>query len=75
MLYVPYNTKEIRHAYKSKYYFKRKNQGNFLMIPDGEKWHYLALKKLAPLLRGIISKHVGDFYCINCFHSYSTKKT
>ena len=43
------------------------------MIPDGEKWHYLALKKLPPLLRGITSKHVGDFYCLNCFHSYITK--
>ena len=26
------------------------------------------------LLRGITSKLVGDFYCLNCFQSYSTKK-
>ena len=26
ILYVPYNTKEIRHAYKSKYNLKRENQ-------------------------------------------------
>ena len=26
------------------------------------------------LLRGVTSKHVGDFYCLNCFHSYSTEK-
>ena len=25
------------------------------------------------LLRGIISKHVGDLYCLNCFYSHSTK--
>ena len=25
------------------------------------------------LLRGITSNHNGDFYCLNCFHSYSTK--
>ena len=31
------------------------------------------LKKLSSLLRRITSKHVGDFYCLNCFHSYSTK--
>ena len=26
ILYVPYNAKDIRHAYKSKYNLKRKNQ-------------------------------------------------
>ena len=30
-------------------------------------------KKLPALPRGITSKHVEDFYCLNCFHSYSTK--
>ena len=43
------------------------------MITDGKKWHYLALKKLSALLRGITPKHEGDFYCLNCFRSYSTK--
>ena len=45
-----------------------------LRIADSKKWHYLAVKKLSALLRGITSKHKGDFYCINCFHSYSTKE-
>ena len=44
------------------------------MITDGKKWHYLAVKSLSALLRGITSNHVGDFYCLNCFHSYSTKE-
>ena len=43
------------------------------MITDGEKWHYLAVKKLSALIRGITSKHEGDFYCLNCLHSYRTK--
>ena len=43
------------------------------MITDGKKWHYLAVKKLCALLRGITSNHVGDFYCLNCLHSYRTK--
>ena len=43
------------------------------MITDDKKWHYLALKSLSALLRGITSNHNGDFYCLNCFHSYSTK--
>ena len=30
-------------------------------------------KKLSALLRGITSKYDGDFYCLNCFYSYSTK--
>ena len=40
----------------------------------GKKWHYLAVKNLPALLRGIISNHDGDFYWLNCFHSYSTEK-
>ena len=31
------------------------------MITDGEKWHYLSVKKLSTLLRGIKPNHVGDF--------------
>ena len=42
------------------------------MITDGEKWHYLTVKTLSGLLRGITSNHVGDFYCLNCFCAYST---
>ena len=45
-----------------------------LMIPNEEKWHDLAVKKLSALLRGIISKHHGDFYCLNCLHSFATEK-
>ena len=44
------------------------------MILDVEKWHYLAVKKLSVLLRGVTSIHVGDFYCLNYFYSYSTEK-
>ena len=44
------------------------------MITDNEKWHYLAVKSISGLLRGITSIHVRDFYCLNCFHSYTTEK-
>ena len=37
ILYVPYNAKEIRDAYKSKYNLKLENQAILLMITDGEK--------------------------------------
>ena len=42
------------------------------MITDGKKWHYLAVRSLPVLLRRITSNHHGDFYCLNCFHSYRT---
>ena len=36
-------------------------------------WHYLALKKLSALLRGITSTHYGDFFCLSCLHFFRTK--
>ena len=30
-------------------------------------------KKLSTLLHGITSKRKGDFYCLNCFHSFRTE--
>ena len=30
-------------------------------------------KKLSGLLRGITTNNHGDFYCWNCFHSFTTK--
>ena len=54
ILFVPYNTKEIRLAYKSKYNHKCDNQVNLLMITDdSENWHYLAMKSISALLRRI----------------------
>ena len=53
ILYILYNTKEIRHAYKSKYKLNRKNPTIVLMITDRKKWHYLAVKKISALLREI----------------------
>ena len=44
------------------------------MITDRtSNWHYLAIKNISKLLRGITSNHNGDFYCLNCLHSYRTK--
>ena len=54
--------------------FKCKNQVILLMITDGTKWHYLAMKSLFALLKRITANHNGDFYCLNYFHSYSTKE-
>ena len=91
ILHVPYNTKEIYRAYKSEYKNESKNQAILLMITDGKKWHYLALKsepifyggklcncpvkRLSRLFRRITSIHHGDFYCLKCYHSCSTENT
>ena len=37
------------------------------------RWHYLAVKKLSALLRGITSKNSGACCCLNCLHSFRTK--
>ena len=73
ILYVPHNTKKIEIAYKSKHNLTREKQVILLMISNGENWHYLTVKNLSGLLRGITSNHEGDFYCLNYFHSYRTK--
>ena len=46
ILSIPHNTKTINLAYKSKYNRKRENQVVLLMITNGEKWHYIALKSV-----------------------------
>ena len=44
------------------------------MITNGGcNWHYLAVKSISGLLRGIRSNHNDDFYCLNYFHSYTTE--
>ena len=69
ILYVPYNTKQIRDNHEWD------NQVILLMITnDNKNWHYLAVKSLSKLFRGIASNHKGDFYCLNCFHSYRTEE-
>ena len=43
------------------------------MTSNSENWHYLVVKNLPGLLKGITSNYKEDFYCLNCFHSYRTK--
>ena len=61
ILYVPHNTKEIRHAYKSKYNLECENRVILLMITDSKKWHYLVIRRLSALLRGITGNNNGNF--------------
>ena len=56
-------------------YIVVKNNGEWYDISVNiTNWHYLAVKKISALLRGITSNHNGNFYCLNCIHSYTTKE-
>ena len=75
ILYVPYKIKEIRQAYLSKHNKTCNIHANLLMITDGTgNWHYLEIKSISGLLRRVTSKRNGDYYCLNCFQSYTTEK-
>ena len=65
--------KKIYPADVSKHDSNREKQVIILMIPNGEGWHYLAVKKLSAWLRGITSKNNSDLYCLNCLHYFRTK--
>ena len=43
------------------------------MITNGKKQHYLAVTDISALFQRISSNHDGDFYCRNCFSSYTIK--
>ena len=43
------------------------------MIQEKEKRYYFAVTRLSALLRRITSIANGDFYCLNCLHSFRTK--
>ena len=74
ILFVLYNTKQIRQVYISKYNHEQDNQVILLIITnDDENWYYLAVKSLSRLLREITPNNDGAFYCLNCFHSCRTK--
>ena len=45
-----------------------------MITDDRKRWHYLAVRNLSALPRGILSSNNGDFYFLNCFHSYRTHK-
>ena len=85
ILFAPHNKNTLNLAYKSKYNWKRKNQVVLLMINNDKKWHYIALKcepiengfnrsirSLSRLFNGITSNHKGNFYYLNCLHSFRT---
>ena len=73
ILFIPHNTEIISAACRSECNHKRKKQVILLMITNGKKQRYLAVTNLSALLAKTSSHHDGDFYCLNCFNSYTSK--
>ena len=70
-LNVLYAQKEkIYPVYVLRYNSNIEKQNILFMIPKGEGWHYIAVNILPALLKGTTSKHQGNFYCLNCLHSF-----
>ena len=66
---------KICPPYVSRHNLNQEKQVVISVISNGDKqrWQCLAVKELSALLKGITSKHHGDFYCLNRFHSFATK--
>ena len=65
--------KKIYPVFATKHNLNCEKQSISLMILNGEGWHFLAVKQLSVLLRGITSKNNGDVYSLNCVHSLQQK--
>ena len=63
-----------RLAYKSKHNFKFKNQVILLMITNGKKWHYLAVKKTADITYRNNIKSWGRLLLLKLFSFMQLKK-
>ena len=61
--------KKVHPAYVLKHYSNREKQVLLLTTANGEGWHYLAVKKLSALLKGIIYEkwfslsELPSFFC------------
>ena len=51
----------------------REEEVILLMIPNEEGWFYLEIRKISELKREVISKSNGDFYWLNCLHSFTKR--
>ena len=74
-----YNWKGIKfptgeNIHKSDYNHKPQHIVDLLMITHNQNnWHYLTIKNMKRLIRGVAPNHHGDLFCRNCMHSYHTE--
>ena len=66
--------KKLNLMRKLDYNHKRQHIVDLLMITANQNnWHYLTIKNMKRLFRGVTSNHHGDFFRRNCMHSYRTE--
>ena len=66
--------KNIYTIDRSEHNVKCKKQVNLLMIVDGEKRHYTAIKSVSRLLKSLNATHKGAYhFCMNCLNGFRTK--
>ena len=71
VVYVKKKKYILLACYVSKHNSKIEKLVILFMVPNREKWHYLS--KPSALFREIMSKHCGDFFCLNCLLLFRTK--
>ena len=73
---VLFSNKKSQYIYtvrRSKHNVKCKKQVNLLMIEDGEKRHYTAIKNISRLLSKLNGKTKRAYhFCINCLNGFRT---
>ena len=60
-LFLSHHKEEIKQTYISNHDLNRENKVIPLMINNGKKWQYLAVKILPILLQGITSNNQGQY--------------
>ena len=76
VLYAHSTKKKINIVKTSKHNNTREYKVILLIISDeNNNWHYICVKNLKALCRGVFSDKNGDYYCLNCLHAYRTKSS
>ena len=64
------------YVLRGKKYDYRKKVVNLLLIVDGERIHYMAIKSLSRLLRSSNTKHkCKQHFCMNCLHGFQYEES
>ena len=74
VLFSKNKSQNIYTARRSECNTNFKKQLNLLMIVDGEKRHYNAIKSISRLLKSLNATHKGEYhFCMNCLNGFRTE--
>ena len=73
VLFSKKKSQTIYRVRRSKHNIECKKQVNLLMIGDGEKRHYKAIKNIPRLIKSLNATHKGAYhFCMNCLNGFRT---